>query len=360
MLVAQKATLVYVTGDDGIMIPSALLPAETLDLSLPIIEKKKQLQGGAIQRLCEVGGRACYDSLGSGRCTEDYWKHVKEVGHTSILEHAAMTFVIKGHSPIHILNRKGCWVHVHTDNEFRLTLNARAMLEWDRYSTTEAARFLGRLMWQYWAEEMPAVFGQRALSFDPLLGVERVNAHLENEVHASVYLIGSRGFSHEMVRHRFAMSQRSTRYVDEDESDWVTHPLIEAYLEDPDPNSNSKIIGGENDLKAKARDLYIHTIEVLVPWLLKRNVDKFTARKQARGAARGYLGNALETQMLFTASVADWKHIFGLRLNGAADAEIRGIMAATLDTFKSHTVLEPLFADHTTIPAPDGLGVCLA
>jgi thymidylate synthase (FAD) len=43
----------------------------------------------------------------------------------------------------------------------------------------------------------------------------------------------SRGLTHELVRHRVgvAISQRSTRYVDEDESPWILHPLLEQYTQ---------------------------------------------------------------------------------------------------------------------------------
>jgi thymidylate synthase ThyX len=53
--------------------------------------------------------------------------------------------------------------------------------------------------------------------------------------------------------------------------------------------------------------------------------DKTAARKQARGAARGYLGNALASDMLFTTSVTGWKWILSQRKNKLADAEIREV-----------------------------------
>jgi thymidylate synthase ThyX len=51
-------------------------------------------------------------------------------------------------------------------------------------------------------------------------------------------------------------------------------------------------------------------------------------RKAARGAARGFLSSSLYTEMIFSASVAQWKRIFAQRISVHADAEIREIMTA--------------------------------
>jgi thymidylate synthase (FAD) len=49
------------------------------------------------EKLCEVAGRLCYMSFGQGRKTnEEYLGHILEVGHGSVLEHAAWNFIIAG------------------------------------------------------------------------------------------------------------------------------------------------------------------------------------------------------------------------------------------------------------------------
>jgi len=49
------------------------------------------------ERLCEAAGRLCYMSFGKGRkSNKDYIGHILEVGHGSVLEHAAWNFVIAG------------------------------------------------------------------------------------------------------------------------------------------------------------------------------------------------------------------------------------------------------------------------
>jgi thymidylate synthase ThyX len=94
----------------------------------------------------------------------------------------------------------------------------------------------------------------------------------------------------------------------------------------------------------------------LQAWLASRGVDAMTARKQARGAARGYLGNALYTDMVFSASVAQWRRMLRLRCCDPADAEIRVLAAAALPGLKASRHGDR-FASFDTAPAKDGLGL---
>jgi len=49
------------------------------------------------EELAEIAGRLCYISYGKGRKTnEDYIRHILEVGHGSVLEHAVWNFLITG------------------------------------------------------------------------------------------------------------------------------------------------------------------------------------------------------------------------------------------------------------------------
>lgn len=174
------------------------------------------------------------------------------------------------------------------------------------------------------------------------------------------------GNSHEQVRHGdwTAISQRSTRFVDESESPWVMHPLERAYRDERyaplkeeaqqtmamDHASGSVSLG-----KAKYKAL----VAELEPWLIARGVDKTTARKQARGAARGYLGNALYTELLFSASVTQWKRMLRQRASQFADAEIRQVYASeamcVLGELKKSRYASA-FAGWDMSPAPDGIG----
>ena len=49
------------------------------------------------EKLCEIAGRLCYLSYGKGRkSNRDYIRHLLEVGHGSVLEHAVWNFLITG------------------------------------------------------------------------------------------------------------------------------------------------------------------------------------------------------------------------------------------------------------------------
>lgn len=52
--------------------------------------------GSDAEVLSEIAGRVCYDSWGRGRTSDDYHKHIIEVGHGSVLAHATFTFSVEG------------------------------------------------------------------------------------------------------------------------------------------------------------------------------------------------------------------------------------------------------------------------
>jgi thymidylate synthase ThyX len=161
-------------------------------------------------------------------------------------------------------------------------------------------------------------------------------------------------------------SQRSTRYCEESESPWTIHPLIQGYLQD---ESNTLRVNREHgremitDTIAKCRHAYKWWVDILVPYVADRIKDdpyaKTTARKQARGAARGFLGNALETELIFSATVMQWRHIFRMRAAQAADGEIRVASCAALGACKGSRYGDR-FSDLSLVEAGDGTGLMLA
>jgi thymidylate synthase ThyX len=175
----------------------------------------------------------------------------------------------------------------------------------------------------------------------------------------SVFLYGSRGFSHEQVRHRFrtGVSQRSTRFVDEDGSPWIDHPLVQEFLASESALASMKemVSGRIEYAKEYARRAYADIAYELQRWLTNKGLNKLTARKQARGAARGYLGNALSTGMIFSASVAQWKRMLRLRCSEFSDAEIRAVFVEALSELKASRY-EADFAGFSLKPASDGIG----
>jgi|HubBroStandDraft_2_1064218.scaffolds.fasta_scaffold13246_5 thymidylate synthase ThyX len=367
-----SATLIYDgTGDP--IVPDQLLPKPRDGMSdLQLITAAKQLQGAPLERLCEIAGRSCYDSLGRGRDSAGYHQHILEVKHLSTVEHANVTIEWPCEHPgwaqalgTIFLNRPSLFVRifdriipVHGDLNgkqqwfVRATLNLRHLLEW---------KTVGR-GWDYLGAEIARLVHPLAPQIIPKptagsLPSDMVSAIVEPEIDeekwVTMLLTGSRGFSHELVRHGdwTAISQRSTRYVDESESPWVRHPLADTYFQATD-----EAIGDGGMLAQQG--IYQAMVPRLETWLIARGVDKTTARKQARGAARGYLGNALYTEVVFSANLAQWRRMLRQRLNAAADAEIRQVFAGVLRELQRSRYASS-FAGWTTAPSPDGIGEVL-
>jgi len=346
--------------------------------------KEGQLSSTSADNHAELMGRVCYDSLGKGRSSEGYHAHIKEVGHGSVYEHAGITVEldhgdfegdVEGNPVFPLLGRPGVWFdHLLTEDDeatedgdttFRVTANWRAIWEWDRWSAVlptcrprgfrEHADCLGSVLRQHARKVAPLILPTETSSH-PLVGhVVKPETNFEKWI--TLYLSGSRGFSHEMVRHGdfSAISQRSTRYVDEDGSPYVVHPLLTAYyneVNDPDAN------WAEKEAKDAAGTAYRDVVGKLEPWLLHKGLDKTTARKQARGAARGFLGNALQTELFFSANVWQWKNILAQRASAGADAEIRKIAVAALPELRKSRWASD-FDGYEVKPSPDDIGEIL-
>lgn len=388
--------------DDNIY---AALVFDGKQLSVPAtrmgVPREDQLQGTNLERLAELAGRVCYDSLGKGRNSADYHAHILEVGHLSVLEHCTFTVAFREDaaklideqhralSPnpdFHwrllpaLVNRPGVWVETDKRRGFkalRVTCNLRAVLEWSAW-TPHVETYWVVLEYLGWALRTfahklapqvipdPGVFDPEFSKHCPYLATLVTNNPNEpqwnndDERWVSLFLGMSRGCSHELVRHGdfTAISQRSTRYVNEDESPWVEHPLDTAYAEwafQGQPRNPPGVI-------ETSRKVYATTADVLQVFLLDsrrdRKVDKHTARKQARGAARGFLGNALYTEMIFSANVAQWKRMLRQRCSNPADAEIRVLFSRILPQLQRSQHGE-CFREMKLTPAEDGIGEVL-
>lgn len=359
------------------------------DFSVPAglgTPKDGQLASTPLDNVVELAGRSCYDSLGKpkSRLTPDYHEHIVEVGHLSVQEHANLTFDIAfdgepGPHPLppydymavaySLLNRPGIWVRPATLGRgatLRLTTNLRAVREWDRWgggvpggAENLHAGWLGQWVQKLTAERMPhGMCGlSPAVAKDNELWVAVVPPETDEEVWVSTYIKNvSRGLTHELVRHGdyTAISQRSTRFVDEATSAWAWHPLFQQYYDHiKDPDAGVWL----SDAETACRQAYKHAVQDLMAYLIGKGVDKGTARKQARGAARGVLGNALETDLIFSASLAQWKRMILLRAHPAADAEIRLLFAEAFGLLSAK--YPDRFAGWRREPSPDGLGDCV-
>lgn len=185
----------------------------------------------------------------------------------------------------------------------------------------------------------------------------------------SFFITGvSRGLTHELVRHRVgvAISQRSTRYCDESNSPWIMHPLLAAYIDEierwPEGADRPRVDVNEamtvkrlwNNSMTSCQNTYDLIVEKLEAYCVSKGLDKLTARKQARGAARGVLGNALETELVWSANVRALRHVINMRASDAADAEIRQLGCILLAIMLEE--LPVYFSDFKVGKSSDGLG----
>lgn len=383
-----KARLVWDGGEDVHIPPEMGTP------------RGDQMQGTSAERLTELAGRVCYDSLGKGRPSfsyakavpvekfadgtqhgtiehvEGYHDHILKVGHGSVLEHFHFTIGIRGfqddYAALLLINRPGIYFQGgRGDFDFCLTVNLRAIHDWGSFSGTfgplddenriDASNGLLHVLQEFGRRYAPHIIGDpREVSFVEAMAVDPLT---DNERWISMFVSGSRGLSHELVRHGdfTAISQRSTRFVDESESDWVEHPLIDEYCDQQDDST----VGGiaerdyirdeEEGTVKRARRTYSLIVDRLERFLTRRGLDKTSARKQARGAARGYLGNALYTELIFSANVAQWKRMLRQRASVFADAEIRELFCKVLVEL-NRSRYGDRFSDFELRDSPDGIG----
>lgn len=155
----------------------------------------------------------------------------------------------------------------------------------------------------------------------------------------------SRVFSHEHVRHRagVAISQRSQRYVKENDASQIAQPIVEA-------NPEAKKIW-EESIK-KAQESYDKLVKLLSADL-KEQIPETTMRvKTVRSAARGIMPNSTETYMFWSANGRALRHYIELRSSRHAEIEIRRVAIQLLHIMQKEA--PTIFGDFETQELPDG------
>ena len=131
-------------------------------------------------------------------------------------------------------------------------------------------------------------------------------------VNASVKFITNRGVTHELVRHRLcAFSQESTRYVKYDGDMEFIKPV---WWETSDEAPKFE---WERAMK-NAEEAYLN--------LLRQGWRPEQARE--------VLPNSLKTEIVVSANMREWRHIFKLRTSKAAHPQIRELMLSCLKGFR--------------------------
>ncbi len=133
----------------------------------------------------------------------------------------------------------------------------------------------------------------------------------------------SRAFTHQLVRHRLcSFTQHSQRYVDESNFNYVEPESVRN-------NPKARSIFTEHLDKAKKAYLELQRLGI-------KNED-----------ARFVLPNAVESQIVVTANLREWRHIIELRGNPDAQWEIRKAAIEILRILKEHapTIFEDFEID---------------
>jgi len=135
----------------------------------------------------------------------------------------------------------------------------------------------------------------------------------------TVNIICDRGITHELVRHRVASySQESTRYCSYNKERFggeITY-IMPHWFDD-------------QVYSEEIRNLFIQSCianEKLYMEMLNSGVKAQDAR--------AILPNCLKTNIVITANVREWRHIFKLRCAPAAHPDMRRLMIPMLDEFK--------------------------
>jgi len=158
---------------------------------------------------------------------------------------------------------------------------------------------------------------QSALRFVEMLRKRGHESVFEHSCMSVEFNDVSRGFTHELVRHRIAaFTQESTRYVDESDFKVVIPPtknedqkLVELTLPD-----NQKI-------KVSFKD-WVELNEQMYRGLRSVNWIPQDARQ--------ILPIGIKSQIVITANFREWRHIFKLRCGISAHWEIRRVMTNLL------------------------------
>lgn len=134
-------------------------------------------------------------------------------------------------------------------------------------------------------------------------------------ISVTVKIVCDRGISHELVRHRLcSFSQESTRYAN--------------YSKDKFGKEITLIRPFFWSESSEKYQLWLSAMEAAEKTYLKLIDLNATAQE-----ARSVLPNSLKTEVITTANIREWKHIFSLRCHKASHPQMRQVMLPLLDKF---------------------------
>jgi len=160
-----------------------------------------------------------------------------------------------------------------------------------------------------------------AVKFSEML-LNRNHESVFEHVVVSVRFITNRGVTHELVRHRLAAySQESTRYVKYDDN-------------------NMEFIKPVwwNDWSKKQQKIWMNSLEESERAYIQLMNSGASAQQ-----AREVLPNSLKTEIVVTANLREWRHIFDLRCSKKAHPQMRQLMIKCCIDFRN--IIPVIFED---------------
>ena len=179
--------------------------------------------------------------------------------------------------------------------------------------------------------------GSAEIFVDKLLHFYHHESVLEH-ASMSVRLITNRGVTHELVRHRLAAySQESTRYVKLENS---MEFIIPVWF---DVDITNDLLSDNPCATLDMRHMiWLNSMHDAESAYIKLMKNGWKAQQ-----AREVLPNSLKTEIVVTANLREWRHIFDMRTSKAAHPQIRQLMIDLLNDVKAEI---PIIFDDIIIP----------
>lgn len=306
-----------------------------------------------ILQVIESAGRTCYKS--HDKITDDSAEKLVRAlvlrGHESVIEHSWFVFVFdkSAFGPdrlrdylLKVFLTNNLFYLTEVDNRYMLSGNCRMFRDYFRklkQVSDEDVFMLSELK-----KTAKIIFDDinleselsniQGISLCP--SIEYSRAEKMKHWWALVRIVGSRAFTHHLVRHRrCAFSQESQRYCDEsgffNNNYYIIPPSIEA----------ANLAGDYKNKLNQINSWYIETRDRLIE----------SGKTMANEDARFYLPNAVASEIVMSCNLEEWWWFFKMRCDIHAQWEIRYIALEILLKFKQ--IFPGCFDDFEI--APDGM-----
>lgn len=285
-------------------------------------------------------GRMCYKS--EDKITEDscynFVKNLADRKHYAMLEHANLHFKIYSENilPVEFVNIPFVVVDIISSGfdwqEYAVTVSMSHMYQYAPQLTgVNKEDKISKLFFHMWKKfsndnvETPECYKYPPWSVTYIEEIENLCDNqdiLDRHTFKSIKFTCDRGVSHELVRHRCAVAQESTRYCNYTKQKFGNELqfIWPAGYENWSDNERNCII-----------DTCIYAEQTYNTMILDM--------KMKPEQARAILPNALKTEVVLTMSLQRWKHFFDLRLfdkTGKAHPDMKEVAGKAYEILKQY------------------------